>query len=234
MSNLYGYSDYNGPGETVDESDMQQVDDEETDPLRSGLWMEGDSLSPPCGTSVSTIHKLLSFAKVSSDDILYDFGCGDGRICLEALVRHDCTQCVGVEIEEDLVCRFQYLISKLPHSRKRIMAIQADLCQILDALLKQAESAKCVSESGSTEPCETILTFGDLPMPTILVLYLLPEAIKELECSLIKLLKLLPRFRIVCSTWGLQQLNATRSLQIDEGHSGASTTFYLYTKEGLP
>jgi hypothetical protein len=231
---MYGYSDYNGPEESADESTMQQVDEQEDDdPLRSGLWMEGDSLAPPCGTSVSTVHKLLSFANVSSDDILYDFGCGDGRICLEALVRHDCAQCVGVEVEEDLVCRFQYLISKLPDSRDRIMAIQADLHQILDALLKRAQSAKDVSESGSTEPCETIPSFRDLPTPTILVLYLLPEAIKELECNLIELLKLLPRFRIVCNTWGLQQLIATRSLQIEEGHSGASTAFHLYTKEGL-
>ena len=233
MSNLYGYSEYNGPGEAVNELAMQQVDDEETDPLRCGLWMEGDSLAPPCGTCVSTIHKLLSFSKVSSDDILYDFGCGDGRICLEALVRHDCAQCVGVEVEEDLVCRFQYLISKLPESRDRIMAIQADLRQILAALVKRAESVRDVSESESTKPCETMPSLRDLPMPTILVLYLLPEAIKELECNLIKLLKLLPSFRIVCNTWGLQQLKAASSLQIEEEQSGASTAFYLYTKECL-
>jgi hypothetical protein len=233
---MYGYSDYNGPETSVDESTMPpQVDDEEDDdPLRSGLWMEGDSLAPPCGTSVSTIHKLLSFAQVSAKDILYDFGCGDGRICLEALVRHECAQCVGVEVEEDLVLRFQYLISKLFDSRDRIMAIHADLRQVLTALLKRAECGQNVSEHGSTEPCATSPTLSDLPMPTILVLYLLPEAIKEMECDLIQLLRLLPMFRIVCNTWGLPRLKASKTVQIEETIGGASTVFYLYTKESLP
>jgi hypothetical protein len=229
---MYGYSDYNGPGESVDESTMQQVDDnDDDDPLRSGLWMEGDSLAPPCGTSVSTIHKILSFAQVSASDVLYDFGCGDGRICLEALVRHDCARCVGVEVEEDLVLRFQYLISKLPDSTNRIMAIQADLRQVLAALLKRAECGQDVSEDCSTEECETS-PLSDLPLPTILVLYLLPEAVKQLECDLIELLRLLPRFRIVCNTWGLPQLKASNTVQIEETNGGTSTVF-LYTVESL-
>jgi hypothetical protein len=124
------------------------------------------------------------------------------------------------------------LISKLPDSADRIIAIQADLRQVLTALLKRAECGQDVSEDGSIEQCETSPALSDLPMPTILVMYLLPEAIKQLECDLIQLLRLLPRFRIVCNTWGLSQLKAIKIVQIDDRNGGSSTVF-LYTKESL-
>jgi len=68
--NLYGYVDYHGPnipardcllseddkgnsGELEDhyddttKDDVDVDDDEDRDPLRPGVWMEGDSLPPP-------------------------------------------------------------------------------------------------------------------------------------------------------------------------------------------
>ena len=240
MSNMYGYSDYHGPqvgestGDQVVLAEQEESDDD--DPLRSGLWMEGDSLAPPCGTSVSTIHKLLSFAEVSSQDVLYDFGCGDGRVCLEALVQNDCAKCVGVEVEQDLVERFQYLISKLPDSLKgRIWAVQADLRVVLDAFLTRKttsneESANDASQEGNDNQRPD---FRYLPLPTVLVMYLLPEALSELEDDLTNMLRVLPGLRLVCNTWGLPRLKATKSLHIEET-GGASTLLHLYTKESLP
>ena len=126
MSNLYGYNDYNGPSGllrghlqscnttkhcTHDTNDYD--DDSIHNPLQVGSWLEGDSLSPPCGTSISTIHALLEFASVSAKDVLYDFGCGDGRICFEAYAEYNCKQCVGIEIEKDLVDKANSIISKV-------------------------------------------------------------------------------------------------------------------------
>ena len=227
-NNIYGYSDYNGPGESAEISTTELDIDEDDSPLRSGVWMEGDSLAPPCGTSIPTIQKLLNFAEVSTDDVVYDFGCGDGRVCLEALVKHDAKQCVGIEVEQVLVERFQYLISRIKDESKRrkIQIVHADLRGVLKVLLTRAKGLS------TEDDCEKD-RFQDLPKPTVLVVYLLPEAIQEIESDVIELLRLIPGLRIVCNTWGLQQVEAAKSLRVEEAEACASTTLHLYTNERL-
>jgi len=225
-NNMYGYSDYNGPGKCT------EIDVENDDPLRCGHWMEGDSLAPPCGTSVSTIHKLLQFANVSSSDVLYDFGCGDGRVCLEAVVKHNAKQCVGVEVEQDLCERFQYLIDSLNDTTKRdrIHVIHTDLRDVLSALLSRAkqQSAQECNITTSANP-----HFQELPMPTVLAMYLLPEAMQELESDLMELLRRIPELRIVCNTWGLKSVKALKTLQVEEPDGCGSTVLYLYNNESV-
>ncbi|CAN0550622.1 unnamed protein product, partial [Ectocarpus sp. 12 AP-2014] len=46
--------------------------------------MEGDSLAPPCQADMDVVRAIVDFAGVTADDVLYDLGCGDGRICIEA------------------------------------------------------------------------------------------------------------------------------------------------------
>lgn len=47
-------------------------DEEEQNPLKTLAWEKGDSLAPPCGSSVSIIHAMLEFASVNRNDVLYD------------------------------------------------------------------------------------------------------------------------------------------------------------------
>ena len=75
--------------------------DDEDNPLRAGMWMDGDSLAPPCGCEPSIITPLLSLLNLTNTDILYDLGCGDGRICFKAVQEYPILKAVGVEIEED-------------------------------------------------------------------------------------------------------------------------------------
>jgi SAM-dependent methyltransferase len=231
MSNMYGYNDYNGPLTTNNDGNESVVDYEEEDdddPLRVGQWMEGDSLAPPCGTSVPTIHKLLEFASVSEKDVVYDLGCGDGRVCLEALVHFQAKNCVGVEVEQDLVERFQTLVdetlSKIANDHDKINnnihAVRADLREVLNHLVAIAESNnEAIDEK-----------FQHLPTPTVLVLYLLPESIRELESDLLKLISGLDDFRIICNTWGLQTVKPSKVLEVTEPNAVASTVFRLYDK----
>lgn len=239
-NNLYGYTDYHGPqiannqgdkeaaadADVIKNGAMNYYDDDDDNPLRAGLWMEGDSLAPPCGSSIPLIHSLLSFASVSSKDVLYDFGCGDGRICLEALVKSNCRQCVGVEVEDDLVVKGNELISKLPNNYKltsdgkpRVQLVQADLREIIQGLL--------VAQNPKAESNDETSSFRDLPMPTIIVLYLLPEAIAEMGKDLIALLRY---SRIVCNTWGLPSVKHSKKIVVPE-EGGASTTLFLYSQE---
>jgi len=54
------------------------------------------------GTPAQLIPMLLDFAEVDADDVLYDLGCGDGRIVMEAARTRGCRG-VGVEARPDLV-----------------------------------------------------------------------------------------------------------------------------------
>lgn len=101
---------------------------EETDPL-SGFWLEGDSLAPPCQADLDVITAILDLSaasmKLGGNDVLYDLGCGDGRICLAAASKFGC-KAKGVEIEEMLIQRFHSGIkqAKLEHL---VTAIHGDL-----------------------------------------------------------------------------------------------------------
>lgn len=245
--NMYGYNDYHGPLHepheqekgTENQTKLEEEEEEEDDPLRCGLWMEGDSLAPPCGTTVGTIHKLLEFCRVGDTDVVYDLGCGDGRVCLEALVRFRAAECVGVEIETDLVDRFNHLIDSLPtdvkeHEGKlRIRAIRKDLRQVARDLVDRAKRENNNKIANSHATVNEDDDDNVLPLPSLVVLYLLPEAIAEIEEDLVEMLKVIDPMRILCNTWGLKSIKPTSTLEIEETPGGASTVVSLYTKEAL-
>ena len=49
-------------------------------------------------TPIPVVDKMLEMAKVTKDDLLYDLGCGEGAIVIEAAKKIGC-RCVGFEIE---------------------------------------------------------------------------------------------------------------------------------------
>lgn len=65
-----------------------------------GLPHRGDV--PFLGTPEPVVNKMLELAQVSGDDVVYDLGCGDGRIVIEAAERFG-AHGVGVELDPDLV-----------------------------------------------------------------------------------------------------------------------------------
>eukprot|EP00538_Stauroneis_constricta_P000977 CAMPEP_0119566626 /NCGR_PEP_ID=MMETSP1352-20130426/33621_1 /TAXON_ID=265584 /ORGANISM="Stauroneis constricta, Strain CCMP1120" /LENGTH=311 /DNA_ID=CAMNT_0007615769 /DNA_START=50 /DNA_END=985 /DNA_ORIENTATION=- len=292
-NNLYGYTDYDGPdlshynntknkkkknhvAPMTSASHVQQQDndnhnndnndDDEHNPLQVGLWMEGDSLAPPCGSSISLIHCILEFGNVSKQDVLYDFGAGDGRVCIEAYVQRQCQSCVGIEIELDLIEKGNRMVSELVGvvgcgdnennenetsndadnneetaiAPPRIQLVQADLRVILKVLVRKAakerkDEAKLEElrgdVGGDSDDEHGDEQYENLPLPTVIVLYLLPEAIKEIEDSLLYLLK--KDCRIVCNTWGFASDCIVKPIDMTEVHekNGASTSLFLYTPE---
>jgi Histone methylation protein DOT1 len=249
MSNLSGYCDYYGPNWLTTGSANQEgtpsvkrtsqrdtcwpsssdtfAIDYDTNPLQVGFWMEGDSLAPPCGCTIATVHALLELARVSADDIIYDLGCGDGRICLEACAKVRCRS-VGVEVEEDLVKRARDLIAaycdKTELNLYRPRILHKDLRDVIEMLLSQIEKGQTNSAFG--EPDRNLLS------PTVIVLFLLPEAIAEIEDSLVTLLRIIPSLRIVCNTWGLRAIRPDETQEVFESN-GAMTTLYLYSANSL-
>ena len=139
-------------------ADYDYEDGDDANPL-ANYWMEGDSLAPPCQAELDVVHAILDLAQPSSSSVLYDLGCGDGRICCEASKRFLCHS-VGCEIEPHLIQKFRLHVS-------RIDPLVADKIIILEDDLRN-------------------LSLDDA---TIITLYLLPESVEEIKPKLIQALE---------------------------------------------
>lgn len=273
---MYGYNDYHGPlsPSVHDDKCASSIavvvvdDDDENDPLRPGLWMEGDSLAPPCGCSVAVIHEMLSLANVSKEDVLYDLGAGDGRVCLEAFFTCNCKYSIGVEIERALVERFQVLIDQtlaasMPTSKDhelnqtsnsaaklssnlmvsvlpRIVALEGDLRTVLNCLLHRHSNTTRIGQHDSPIAASEKKATNSIPehvaallvCPTVITIYLLPEAIKEVEPLIVELLRQTKgmdgnSLRIVCNTWGFRTIQPYKIKDVE------GTRLLLYTSQSL-
>lgn len=70
--------------------------------------------TPDCvyvGTPHDVVDKMLRMAKITKDDVVYDPGCGDGRILVAAAKRYGCRG-VGYEIDPKLAAEARRLAKK--------------------------------------------------------------------------------------------------------------------------
>ena len=63
-------------------------------------------LAPSAATPPDVVDRMLSLAKVGPGDVVYDLGCGDGRIVIAAAQKFG-ARGVGVDIDEKLVAQAQ-------------------------------------------------------------------------------------------------------------------------------
>jgi hypothetical protein len=110
-----------------------------------------------------------------------------------------------------------------------------DLREALDRLVIRAKAE--LVDAGCGDPTEnsenSLINF---PLPTVLILYLLPEALLEIQPQLRNLLLCLPdSFRLVCNTWGFKNWRAVKEVDVkDEASNGVLTSVFVYTKDSLP
>lgn len=72
-----------------------------------------------------TVYKLLDLAEVGPDDVIYDLGCGDGRLIVAAARRYG-ARAVGIEIHPLRVLWCRALIAALG-LRDRVRVVRGDL-----------------------------------------------------------------------------------------------------------
>lgn len=70
--------------------------------LVAGWQSAPTNLAPYVPTPPDVVDRMLSFAKVSSSDVVYDLGCGDGRIVIEAAKKYG-ARGVGVDIDPERI-----------------------------------------------------------------------------------------------------------------------------------
>jgi SAM-dependent methyltransferase len=70
--------------------------------------------TPDCvyvGTPNDVVAKMLEMAKIQKDDVVYDPGCGDGRMVITAAKKYGC-RAVGFEIDPKLVAEGRQIAKK--------------------------------------------------------------------------------------------------------------------------
>ena len=144
----------------------------------SGFWLPGDSLAPPCQSDMDVVTSILRFASPKPSDVLFDLGCGDGRICILASKLFGCKS-VGCEIEDGLIDKFRVNIER---------TAAQDLVTMRHVDLREL----------------------DISTATIIVLYLLPESIAEIEPMLGGAIE--RGAVVICNSWGIKSLEPKQAL----------------------
>jgi SAM-dependent methyltransferase len=105
--------------------------------------------APWVPTSMKTVHKMLTMADVRPDDVLYDLGCGDGRIIVTAARRYG-ARAVGIEIDPLRYLWCQFLVSILG-LRDRVKIIFGNL---FSQDLSEADVVTCYLLQNTNEKLE--------------------------------------------------------------------------------
>ena len=72
--------------------------------LAAPLPRQSVSLAPYVATPEDVVDRMLTLARTGRSDVVYDIGCGDGRIVIAAAQKHG-ARGVGIDIDEGLIAR---------------------------------------------------------------------------------------------------------------------------------
>lgn len=108
-------------------------------------------------TAQSVVEKMLSMAKVTKKDVVFDLGCGDGRIVCTAAKKHS-AQGVGVDIDPARIKDCLETMKKFGVTKDQVDIRQGDALKV-----------------------------KDLDRATVICLYMLPEFMEKLEGQVQKL-----------------------------------------------
>lgn len=81
-----------------------------------------DYLGPISATPQKMVEEMLRMAGVSADDVVFDLGCNDGRVCITAAREHG-ARGVGIEIDAGAVNKAKRLVSTKAERAGRVFAL---------------------------------------------------------------------------------------------------------------
>ena len=100
---------------------------ESPDALPASPPREGEKIAPFVPTPMKVVEKMLEIARVTSNDIVYDMGSGDGRIVILAAQKYG-AKSVGVELDRNLAQESQQKAREMKLDNL-VTIIQGDLLQ---------------------------------------------------------------------------------------------------------
>jgi SAM-dependent methyltransferase len=157
----------------------------------------------------------LSLLNLTENDVLFDLGCGDGRVLVSAATAVNLTRCVGIEMDAAFAAKAVVSVKNLPRDvQSRIEIRQGD----------------ALGESGSADDiigsvCHDLDLIHDC---TALYLYLLPKGLARMQSLLDEIAKrrraIGVPFRVVTYMF---QIRAWEPTLVDRTTKG-SAPVYLY------
>ena len=85
-------------------------------------------IAPYVGSPLPVVRQMLVLSELKPDELVYDLGCGDGRVVIMAAQEFG-ARAVGVELREDLVKKAHEKVVELSLD-SRVKIIQSDLFKV--------------------------------------------------------------------------------------------------------
>jgi precorrin-6B methylase 2 len=141
---------------------------------RSNDDSDDNRLAPFNPTHESSIDVAINLLQLQPSDILFDLGCGDGRMILRAASQMEGMRCVGIELNESLVAKGRNMVSA-------DRAALADRVEIRNGdVLAEMEMIWQSSPTTDADQCKLTL----LDDATAVFVYLLPQGLKKVKLLL--------------------------------------------------
>jgi len=88
----------------VDERRPEERDRKVPDWVQATFWGDHpDSLAPYVPSPLNIVREMLTLAGAGPGDVVYDLGCGDGRVLFTAVEEFNVTQAVGYDLDQEMV-----------------------------------------------------------------------------------------------------------------------------------
>ncbi|KAG7365415.1 methyltransferase [Nitzschia inconspicua] len=135
-------------------------------------------LAPFNPSSQQIQEKALDHLKLSKDDVLFDLGCGDGRLLCHAVQHVPGLRCVGIEIDPVYVERAQRRIHELlPVEAQSRMEVRCqDALRVMETTGDETTTTTSCSDTRH-KPLSELTLLDDA---TALYLFVLPKGLQKL------------------------------------------------------
>jgi SAM-dependent methyltransferase len=88
----------------VDERCLRVLERKAPNWIRATFWGDHpDSLAPYVPSPLNIVREMLILAGAGSGDVVYDLGCGDGRVLFTAVEEFKVEKAVGYELDQEMV-----------------------------------------------------------------------------------------------------------------------------------
>ncbi|KAI8830795.1 hypothetical protein BJ741DRAFT_711853 [Chytriomyces cf. hyalinus JEL632] len=185
----------------MNDSILQQIYPNDSAPEENNFprWMPEDGpYGPPIHTSIHRVRLALQLAECTSNDVVLDLGCGDGRFCVSAVFEFNVKKAFGVD--SDAAC--------ISQARDALTSV-ASACQVPDVYTRVAFYEKDIRDTAWLE--RVVVDEG----VSVIVAFLTPEFSRECEDWLVRVYE--RGVAIVAVCFDLANL---KSLTLKEGFEG--------------
>ncbi len=114
----------------IDERRIEEQDRKVPDWVQATFWGDHpDSLAPYVPSPLNIVREMLALAEAGPGDVVYDLGCGDGRVLLTAVEEFKVASAVGYDLDQEMV---EALKKKIRDAGMvgHIAAIQANFMEV--------------------------------------------------------------------------------------------------------